>query len=262
MARERTLRLDARGHRPPCRGPICVKWPVWIEWCDASRRVNLAVRRTPKPHVTITYLEPDFTELFRKGLRGPAPDGSQDTGFHGREPARRFGDRGPRAGHRGEAAGVHLPAALVDPRTAAGADCCPPSRPGAGGDHPGQEVPPDVDLLRPTGQAARLPGAGPGRHDGGFGLAAAPAVGRAVDGDRAGRPGGLNNGGRRLWESLTQAGRRRLVAPEGGSCLVNGGGPFTATKNSASSARRPWPGSPPSTRRSPGSAGRPQGQAA
>ncbi|WP_413810878.1 site-specific integrase [Streptomyces sp. OE57] len=48
-------------------------------------RVNLAVRRTPKPHVTIKYLEPDFTELFRNGLRGLAPDGSQDTGFHGRE---------------------------------------------------------------------------------------------------------------------------------------------------------------------------------
>ncbi|MEU9850092.1 hypothetical protein [Streptomyces sp. NPDC047985] len=48
-------------------------------------RVNLAVRRTPKPHVTIKYLEPDFTELFRRGLRGLAPDGSQDTGFHGRE---------------------------------------------------------------------------------------------------------------------------------------------------------------------------------
>ncbi|WEB44073.1 hypothetical protein MOV08_35510 [Streptomyces yunnanensis] len=48
-------------------------------------KVNLAVRRTPKPHVTIKYLEPDFTELFRKGLRGLAPDGSQDTGFHGRE---------------------------------------------------------------------------------------------------------------------------------------------------------------------------------
>lgn len=51
-------------------------------------RVNLAVRRTPKPHVTIKYLEPDFTELFRKGLRGLAPDGSQDTGFHGRELSR------------------------------------------------------------------------------------------------------------------------------------------------------------------------------
>ena len=51
-------------------------------------RVNLAVRRTPKPHVTIKYLEPDFTELFRKGLRGLAPDGSRDSGFAGRELAR------------------------------------------------------------------------------------------------------------------------------------------------------------------------------
>ena len=50
-------------------------------------RVNLAVRRTPKPHVTIKYLEPDFTELFRKGLRGLAPDGSRDSGFAGRHRA-------------------------------------------------------------------------------------------------------------------------------------------------------------------------------
>src|SRR5258705_12615111 len=51
-------------------------------------RVNLAIRRTPKPHVTIKYLEPDFVELFRKGLRGLAPDGSDDSGFAGREMAR------------------------------------------------------------------------------------------------------------------------------------------------------------------------------
>ncbi|MEU8918615.1 hypothetical protein [Streptomyces nigrescens] len=43
--------------------------------------MNLAVRRTLKPHVAIEYLEPDFTELFRKGLRGLAPDGSDDTGW-------------------------------------------------------------------------------------------------------------------------------------------------------------------------------------
>ena len=38
--------------------------------------------------MTIKYLEPDFTELFRKGLRGLAPDGSRDSGFAGRELAR------------------------------------------------------------------------------------------------------------------------------------------------------------------------------
>ncbi|MGH3815996.1 MAG: site-specific integrase [Pseudonocardiaceae bacterium] len=51
-------------------------------------RVNLAVRRTPRPHVTIKYLEPDFTDLFLSGLRGLAPDGSLDTGYRGRELAR------------------------------------------------------------------------------------------------------------------------------------------------------------------------------
>jgi hypothetical protein len=47
-------------------------------------RVNLAVRRRPKPHVTIKYLEPDFTALFVRGLRGLAPDGSADSGYWGR----------------------------------------------------------------------------------------------------------------------------------------------------------------------------------
>ena len=51
-------------------------------------RVNLAVRRTPKPHVTIKYLEPEFTGLLLNGLRGLAPDGSPDAGFRGRELAR------------------------------------------------------------------------------------------------------------------------------------------------------------------------------
>jgi integrase len=43
--------------------------------------------------------------------------------------------------------------------------------------------------------------------------------------------GGLVNGIRRPWASLTPAERRRLIATEGGSCLLavkNGGGPFTA----------------------------------
>jgi len=44
----------------------------WALFAGAGRdvRVNLAVRRTPKPHVTIKYLEPGFTALFLSGLRG------------------------------------------------------------------------------------------------------------------------------------------------------------------------------------------------
>src|SRR5260370_25081067 len=51
-------------------------------------RVNLAVRRTPKPHVTVKYLEPDFTRLFLDGLRGLAPGGGPDPYYRGRELAR------------------------------------------------------------------------------------------------------------------------------------------------------------------------------
>lgn len=43
--------------------------------------------------------------------------------------------------------------------------------------------------------------------------------------------GGRINGVRRSWDSLTAAERRRLVAPEGGSCVLAvkaDGGPFTA----------------------------------
>ena len=47
-------------------------------------KVNLAVRRTPKPHVTVKYLEPDFAALFLDGLRGLGPDDS----YRGRELAR------------------------------------------------------------------------------------------------------------------------------------------------------------------------------
>ena len=59
-------------------------------FADTGRqvKVNLAVRRRPKPHVTIRYLEPDFTDLFCKGLRGLAPDGGPDGDYRGRELAR------------------------------------------------------------------------------------------------------------------------------------------------------------------------------
>jgi integrase len=43
--------------------------------------------------------------------------------------------------------------------------------------------------------------------------------------------GGRINGVRRSWDSLTPADRRRLIAPDGGSCLLavkSGGGQFTA----------------------------------
>ena len=107
----------AEGCAPASRSPT--RWSRAV-FAGTGRevRVNLAVRRTPKPHVTIKYLEPDFTELFRRGLRGLAPDGSEDSGFAGRTgPQRR--DRRSRAVHRASAGRVHAPAALGDTGAAA-----------------------------------------------------------------------------------------------------------------------------------------------
>jgi integrase len=53
-----------------------------------EQHINLAMRRRPKPHVTIKYLERDFADLFLNALAGLTPDGEEDTGYRGRELAR------------------------------------------------------------------------------------------------------------------------------------------------------------------------------
>ena len=194
-------------------------------------QVNLAIRRTPKPHVTVKYLEPDFTELFRSGLRGLAPDGSQDSAFHGRELARNaaVGDLALATGLRLQEFTYLLP----------------------------WEVPP----LPPEPATAPIPFPVPAAITKGrkfrttwISYEALAAVHDYLELDRAataegsgwrpprrwGEPlhvtdprpqGGRVNGVRSSWATLTPADRRRLVAPEGGSCLLavrNGGGPFTA----------------------------------
>ena len=110
-------------------------------------RVNLAVRRTPKPHVTIKYLEPDFTELFRKGLRGLAPDGSRDSGFAGRELARNaaIGDLALSTGLR-LAEFTHLLPWEIPVLPPSPDDRADPV-PGAGRDHQGPQAPDHVDLV-------------------------------------------------------------------------------------------------------------------
>ena len=103
-----------------------------------TARVNLAVRRTPKPHVTIKYLEPDFTSLFLNGLRGLAPDGGPDPHYRGRELARNaaIGELALATGMR--AAGVQLTAGPTRSRRCRrpgqGADPVP--GPGRGGQGP------------------------------------------------------------------------------------------------------------------------------
>lgn len=194
-------------------------------------RVNLAVRRTPKPHVAIKYLEPDFTRLFLDGLRGLGPDGEPDLYYRGRELARNAA-----VGELALATGMRLQefSSLLTWEI-------PPLPP--------QRVQAPIPFPVPSGIAK-------GRkfrttwisYDA---LAAVhhylevdrPAT---VDGTgwrpaaRAGEPllvtspderGGRVNGVRRRWETLTPGERRRLVAPDGGTCILAakaGGGPFTA----------------------------------
>ena len=194
-------------------------------------RVNLAVRRIPKPHVTIKYLEPDFTELFRKGLRGLAPDGSRDCGFAGRELARNaaIGDLALSTGLR-LAEFTHLlpweiPALPPSPTIV------PIPFPVPGGITKGRkhrttwtsyEALAGLHDYLQLDRAAAAAGSGwrPPRRWGEPLLVTEPDA-----------RGGRVNGIRRPWATLTPAERRRLVAPDGGSCLLavkNGGGPFTA----------------------------------
>ncbi len=194
-------------------------------------RVNLAVRRTPKPHVTIKYLEPDFIDLFRKGLRGLAPDGAGDTGFSGREMTRNaaIGDLALATGLRLSEFTHLLPWEV-------------PALPPA---------PTAIPILFPVPE-----GITKGRKFRNTWISYEALVGlhdylqldraAAADGSSWRPParwgdlltvtdpnarGGRINGVRRSWRSLTPAERRRLVAPDGGSCLLAvraDGGPFTA----------------------------------
>jgi site-specific recombinase XerD len=194
-------------------------------------RVNLAVRRTPKPHVTIKYLEPDFTRMFLNGLGGLAPDGGPDDGYRGRELARNAA-----IGRLALSTGLRLQefSYLLS-----------------------YEVP--VLPGKPTMVPIPFPvpgGVSKGRkfRTTWISYEALAAIHQYLDLDRAatvegtkwlpparwGEPllvtdpderGGRINGVRRPWETLTPGERRRLVAPGGGSCVLavkTGGGPFTA----------------------------------
>lgn len=196
-----------------------------------SAPANLAMRRMPKPHTTIKYLEADFAELFVWALGGLGPDGRPDSGYRGRELVRNsaIAQLALSSGLRRQ----EFSYLLI------------------------YEIP-----ALPVG-SARLPvafgvpgGVSKGRkyRTTWIGRPALEAVHRYVDLDRAAstagsswRPpqrwgaslqiteadplGGRVNGRRVRWEGLLPEQRRCLVAPGGGTPMLAvraDGGPFTA----------------------------------
>jgi site-specific recombinase XerD len=194
------------------------------------RQVNTAARRRPKPHVTIRYLEPGFAELFVRALRGLAPDGTADAAFRGRNLARNaaVAELALATGLR-LAEFTHLLVYELPPLPAA-----PGSLP----------VPFPVPAPVAKGRKARTtwisyPVLAAVHRYAGLERAADVSGSAWRPSRRAGEPllvsapdaqGGRVNGVRVRWNALSPAERRRLVAPDGGSCLLAvraGGGPFT-----------------------------------
>ena len=140
-------------------------------------RVNLAVRRTPKPHVGIKYLEPGFTALFLRGLRGLGSDGGPDDGYRGRELARNaaIGGLALATGLRRQEFTYLL--AWEIPALPAKPTQVPIPFPGASWSDQGAQVPHYVDLLRGSRVGVPLSGVGSPGHGGRNGMASAAAVG-------------------------------------------------------------------------------------
>src|SRR5713101_5165190 len=194
-------------------------------------RVNLAVRRTPKPHVTIKYLEPDFTRLFLNGLRGLGPDGGPEDGYRGRELARNAAigqlalSTGLRLQEFSYLLAYEIPA--LPPRLTE----APIPFPVPAGVTKGRKFRTtwiSYDALAAVHHYLELDR--PATADGTAWLPPRRWGDPLLVSDPDER-GGRINGIRCRWETLTPGERRRLVAPGGGSCMLavkNGGGPFTA----------------------------------
>ena len=204
-----------------------------VRYGDVVReaQVNLARRRTPKRHVTIRYLEADFAALFIAALGGLGPGGVADSGYRGRELSRNaaIGQLALASGLRRQEFSYLLVYEIPQ---------LPPS--------PGRlPVPFPVPAGVTKGRKYRTtwidyPSLEAVHQYAGLDRAA------AADGSRwrppqrwgealvVGEPdaAGGRVGGRRVrWDQLRPGQRRRLVAPDGGSCLLAvrcDGGPFTA----------------------------------
>jgi integrase len=204
-----------------------------VRYGDVVReaQVNLARRRVPKRHVTIRYLEADFAALFIAALGGLGPGGMADGGYRGRELARNaaIGQLALASGLRRQEFSYLLVYEIPPLPPSPGR--LPVPFPVPAGVTKGRKYRTtwiDYASLEAVHQYAGLDRAA------------------AADGSRwrppqrwgealvVGEPdaAGGRIGGRRVrWDQLHPGQRRRLVAPDGGSCLLavrSDGGPFTA----------------------------------
>ena len=180
-------------------------------------RVNAATRRRPKPHVTIKYLEPDFTRLFLDALAGLGPGGRADAGFAGRELARNHA-----IGQLAVATGLRLQEftfLLVYeipplPRARTGAPVAFPVPAGVTKGRKARTTWISYDALVAVHQYLALDRAATAD---GSAWSPRPAWGEALPVTCPDAAGGRIGGARRRWDALTPSERRRLVAPGGGS---------------------------------------------
>ncbi|KAA2262870.1 site-specific integrase [Solihabitans fulvus] len=194
------------------------------------RQVNTAARRRAKPHTTIKYLESDFADMFVRALRGLAPDGTADTGFRGRNLARNavIAELALATGLR-LAEFTHLLVYELPVLPAAPTELPIPF-----------PVPVSITkggIARTTwisysalASAHRYVGLERAADVEGSSWRPAARAGGPLRVSRPDARGGWINGVRTGWDALSAAERRRLVAPDGGSCLLGvraDGGPFT-----------------------------------
>jgi integrase len=183
-------------------------------------RVNMAVRRCPKPHVTVKYLEDDFAEMFLLALRGLAPGGSADGAYWGRELARNaaIGELALATGLR-RAEFSYLLCYEVPPLPARHT-AAPIPFPVPAGVTKGRKFRTtwiSFDALAAVHQYLELDRAA---SVDGSSWEPPPGWGEPLIVTEADARGGRIGGTRRPWDSLAVGERRRLVAPGGGSCLL------------------------------------------